>query len=82
MQYKVLHLLCAGNPRGAQHVLFNRVAVKIPKPPEVLCARCHHPESEHGKTGFRPCLAMVGDLVKREFCTCNEFRAAIARKAA
>ncbi|HJZ98112.1 MAG TPA: hypothetical protein VKE70_16495 [Candidatus Solibacter sp.] len=57
------------------------MAVKPSNPPEVLCARCHHPESEHGKTGFRPCLAMVGDLVKREFCPCNAFKVPL-RKAA
>jgi hypothetical protein len=83
MQYKVLYLLCPGNPRAQNHVSLVRVAVKTPKPPELLCARCHHPESEHGKSGFRPCLAMVGDdLVTREFCTCNKFQAAVIRKAA
>jgi cytochrome c553 len=54
---------------------------KVPNPPEAVCARCHHTESEHGKTGSRPCLAMIGDLLTREFCACNEFKEGL-RKAA
>jgi hypothetical protein len=49
--------------------------------PEVRCAACHHLESEHGKTGTHPCLAMVGELLAREFCRCDQFRTAV-RKAA
>ena len=52
-----------------------------PKPPDPLCARCHHPESEHGKTGTHPCLSMVGTLLDRDFCTCDQFRLPL-RKAA
>jgi hypothetical protein len=82
MKYKLLHRLCPSNLLNPLDVLLNRVAVKVSNPPEVLCIRCHHPESEHGKTGFRPCLAMVGDLLTREFCKCNQFQAAMVRKAA
>src|SRR5215472_13906421 len=62
------------------------VAKPKPKPSrplltEVRCAKCKHLESEHGRTGLRPCLAMVGDLLDRDFCTCNEFRVAIGRAA-
>ena len=45
------------------------------------CARCGHAEFEHGATGRRPCLAMVGDLLQREFCSCGEFRAPLSRAA-
>jgi hypothetical protein len=38
-----------------------------------LCARCRHPESDHGKTGSRPCMAVIGELGKREFCPCDKF---------
>ena len=74
-----------GNPASPPHVSFNRVPIKTPKnpnPPEVRCGRCHHLESEHGKSGSRPCLAMVGDdLTTREFCKCDKFRSEL-RKAA
>ncbi|HTS66212.1 MAG TPA: hypothetical protein VMH28_29515 [Candidatus Acidoferrales bacterium] len=45
------------------------------------CARCHHLEAEHGKTGTRPCLAMVGDLLEREFCSCDEFQVRLSKAA-
>jgi len=38
------------------------------------CASCNHLRSEHGTTGTRPCLAMTGDLLTRNFCSCDEFR--------
>jgi len=56
------------------------VARPIPKPVET-CVQCGHSEQEHGHTGTHPCLAMVGDLLHREFCACNAYRAKI-RKAA
>ena len=37
------------------------------------CAVCRHPESDHGRTGSRPCLAMVGRLHHRDFCACDRF---------
>jgi len=49
--------------------------------PIEMCAQCGHPETDHGTTGFRPCLAMVGDVLHREFCKCDSFRKS-ARKAA
>jgi hypothetical protein len=36
----------------------------------LICA-CGHSETEHGRTGTRPCLAAVGP--DRSFCTCDEF---------
>jgi hypothetical protein len=59
--------------------------VKVPKAseaePEVRCVACNHLEREHGETGTRPCLTMVGDLLDREFCKCDRLRIEI-RKAA
>jgi hypothetical protein len=49
---------------------------------EIRCANCNHLEREHGTTGTRPCLAMVGDLLDRDFCPCDEFRGVVARLAA
>ena len=49
--------------------------------PDRKCANCGHTESEHAGTGTRPCLAMVGDLVERAFCACDEFRAKAAKAA-
>jgi hypothetical protein len=57
------------------------MAVKVSKTPERRCDRCGHLESEHGQSGTRPCLAMVGDLLDRHFCRCNHFKTAL-RKAA
>jgi len=77
-----------GNPRPRARIqIGGEFVVKPPKvsndPAEVVCTRCHHTESEHGKTGSRPCIAMVGDLVTREFCKCDSFQApASVRKAA
>jgi hypothetical protein len=36
------------------------------------CVRCGHLESQHGRSGLRPCLAVVGEVGKREFCACDE----------
>jgi len=44
-----------------------------------VCANCGHPESEHGTTGTRPCLATVGR--ERLFCTCDEFHPNTAQAA-
>jgi hypothetical protein len=49
--------------------------------PDARCLICGHLEQEHGCTGTRPCLMMVGDLLEREFCECDRFRGEI-RKAA
>lgn len=49
--------------------------------PVIICVRCGHLESQHGTSGLRPCLAMVGDLLHREFCKCDGFRAAVNRAA-
>ena len=49
--------------------------------PEVRCLGCGHLEQEHGTTGTRPCLTMVGDLLKREFCKCNRFRGQLGKVA-
>jgi hypothetical protein len=38
----------------------------------LACANCGHTEIEHGRTGTRPCLAVVGD--DRHFCSCDEFQ--------
>lgn len=55
---------------------------KAPKQePEARCRACRHLENEHGTTGTRPCLAMVGDLLDREFCACDEFRTAMRQAA-
>ena len=40
--------------------------------PVERCVRCGHLESEHGRTGTRPCLAMIGYLLDRHFCPCDE----------
>lgn len=45
------------------------------------CARCRHLESEHAPSGTRPCLAVVGDLLEREFCKCDEYLARGAKAA-
>ena len=51
------------------------------KEPERRCRTCRHLESEHGTTGTHPCLAMVGDLLDRQFCACDEFRTAMSKAA-
>ena len=56
-------------------------ARKAEQSPEVLCASCGHPESQHGTTGSRPCLAMTGDLMAREFCTCDRFTGKMTKAA-
>jgi len=38
------------------------------------CASCGHRESDHGQTGLRPCLAMSGRLLHRNFCECDSFQ--------
>jgi hypothetical protein len=45
------------------------------------CAVCGHLESEHGATGTRPCLAMAGELLERNFCSCDFFVAKAAKAA-
>jgi hypothetical protein len=50
---------------------------KWPEPAE-RCIDCGHLESEHGRTGTRPCLAMIGDLLDRHFCPCDELKTAAA----
>jgi hypothetical protein len=45
------------------------------------CAACGHFESEHGATGTRPCLVMVGELLDRNFCSCDNFVAKVAQAA-
>jgi hypothetical protein len=45
------------------------------------CANCTHGESEHGTTGTRPCLAVVGTLLDPDFCPCDEFRPRVAKAA-
>ena len=47
---------------------------------EPRCTRCGHVESKHGRTGSRPCMAVIGELAKRELCHCDEFhvKAALA----
>ena len=52
-----------------------------PKQSETLCVSCGHTESQHGTTGSRPCLAMSGDLVAREFCVCDHFSVAMPKAA-
>ena len=47
--------------------------------PENPCANCGHPETEHGTTGTRPCLAAVGEFPNRDFCRCDHFRPQPAR---
>jgi len=49
--------------------------------PEIHCANCGHLENEHGTSGTRPCLAMKGDLLHREFCACGQFRARMTKAA-
>jgi len=51
------------------------------KEPEVRCAKCHHLESEHSISGTHPCLAMVGDLLDRDFCPCDAFQRKVAKAA-
>ncbi len=48
-------------------------------PAKSVCANCGHLESEHGRTGTRPCLAAVGP--DRMFCECDEFRPKTAKAA-
>lgn len=48
---------------------------------ETRCVACGHFESEHGITGTRPCLATVGDLLSRDFCTCDAFQPMVAKAA-
>jgi hypothetical protein len=43
------------------------------------CLQCGHLESEHGKTGTRPCLAVIGNGVDRQFCPCDELKTSAAR---
>lgn len=50
---------------------------KLQEPVE-HCIRCGHLESEHGRSGTRPCLAMVGDLLDRRFCKCDRLITAVA----
>ncbi|HUA61958.1 MAG TPA: hypothetical protein VML19_24590 [Verrucomicrobiae bacterium] len=45
--------------------------------PVARCMVCRHLETEHGKTGTRPCLAMVGTLLRRDFCSCDRFQSNI-----
>jgi hypothetical protein len=49
--------------------------------PEVRCANCGHAETQHGRSGTKPCLATVGELANIGFCACDEFRPE-AKKAA
>ncbi|SPF53025.1 hypothetical protein SBA4_5390005 [Candidatus Sulfopaludibacter sp. SbA4] len=56
-------------------------AIPNQQPPENRCAHCGHLESEHGTTGTHPCLAMVGDLVDRDFCPCDAFRPKLSKAA-
>ena len=58
-----------------------QTARKAEQSPEVLCASCGHTESQHGTTGSRPCLAMTGDLLAREFCSCDRFTAKMPKAA-
>ena len=44
--------------------------------PAKRCIYCGHLESEHGSTGTRPCLAMIGDLLDRRFCPCDDLKTA------
>jgi len=46
--------------------------------PVARCTVCRHLETQHGKTGTRPCLAMVGPLLRRDFCSCDRFHSNIA----
>ena len=38
------------------------------------CLNCGHRASEHGHNGSRPCLAVVGELGRRQFCACDELK--------
>ena len=58
-----------------------RTAQKPEQSPELRCASCGHPESQHGTTGSKPCLAMTGDLLAREFCSCDVFVADMPKAA-
>jgi hypothetical protein len=49
--------------------------------PEVRCANCGHTETQHGRTGTRPCLATVGELADIGFCACDEFKPGKIRAA-
>ncbi len=51
----------------------SRTAQKPEHSPELVCAACGHLESQHGATGSKPCLAMTGELLAREFCPCDRF---------
>ncbi|MDR3698365.1 MAG: hypothetical protein P4L56_01940 [Candidatus Sulfopaludibacter sp.] len=55
--------------------MHSRTAQKPEQSPELVCAACGHRESQHGTTGSKPCLAMTGDLLAREFCSCDRFTA-------
>jgi hypothetical protein len=58
-----------------------RIGKSAPPEPEIRCLACGHLEQEHGATGTKPCLTMVGDLLKREFCKCNRFRSQLGKVA-
>ena len=47
--------------------------------PVKRCLQCGHLESEHGKTGTRPCLAVIGNGGDRQFCPCDELKTSAAR---
>jgi hypothetical protein len=51
------------------------------KETEARCTVCGHLESEHATTGTRPCLATVGELLVRDFCSCDVFRLKVAKAA-
>jgi hypothetical protein len=57
------------------------VVSQIIKKPERVCAGCGHTESQHGATGTKPCLAMVGDVLVRDFCPCDQFREQLSKAA-
>ncbi len=59
----------------------SRNAPRPEKAPDLLCATCGHPESQHGATGSKPCLAMTGDLLEREFCQCERFTTDLSKAA-
>ena len=56
-------------------------AAREGEPPVEKCSRCGHLETEHGTTGSRPCLAMKGDLLHREFCQCDAFHGKLGKAA-
>ena len=49
--------------------------------PVARCLACGHLDREHGATGTRPCLAMVGDLLDRDFCRCDKLRVEMSKAA-